>query len=396
MKAILGILAIGITTTLILTGTSSAQTIEIDSLPDEAQQKLVLIVQRGTEYLKSQQADDGSFSKELGPGITALAATALMRNGVPVTDESVQSALYFLKAFVRESGGIHVTDSLYRNYETCISILCFAEANVDGKYTEIIQNAEAFVKGLQWGPATETDPDDPSYGGFGYGNHRRPDLSNTAFTIEALRAAGASAHDEAIQRAIIFVSRTQNLQSEHNNTPAADKIGDKGFYYTPADTPGLIDSENSYGSSQAGKTENGGLRSYGSMTYAGLKSMLYAGVSKEDFRVQGAVEWIKRNYTLEINPGMEYAGPRGGLDGLFYYYHTFGKALDALGVDELQDVEGEIHFWRNELISKLAEIQQEDGSWVNESPRWLETDPNLVTSYVLLALSHARLQPQKK
>ena len=47
------------------------------------------------------------------------------------------------------------------------------------------------------------------------------------------------------------------------------------------------------GQSQAGTTPNGGLRSYGSMTYAGLKSMIYAGVGPEDVEVAevAGAEW---------------------------------------------------------------------------------------------------------
>ena len=60
------------------------------------------------------------------------------------------------------------------------------------------------------------------------------------------------------------------------------------------------------------------------MTYAGLKSMIYAGVKKDDPRVKAAYEWVQKHYTLDENPGM-------GGNGLYYYYHTFAKALDAIG-----------------------------------------------------------------
>ena len=40
------------------------------------------------------------------------------------------------------------------------------------------------------------------------------------------------------------------------------------------------------------------------MTYAGLKSMIYAGVKHDDPRVKAAYEWIQKHYTLDENPGM--------------------------------------------------------------------------------------------
>jgi squalene-hopene/tetraprenyl-beta-curcumene cyclase len=159
----------------------------------------------------------------------------------------------------------------------------------------------------------------------------------------------------------------------YNTSPFADKIKDGGFYYTVA----------AGGSSPAGKEENGGLRSYGSMTYAGLKSMIYAGVKKDDPRVKAASEWIAKHYTLEENPGM-------GPSGLYYYYNTFAKALAALGVDEFTDSDGKKHNWRADIAEKLLTLQKEDGSWANTAPRWMEADPNLVTAYALLALSHTK------
>ncbi len=119
------------------------------------------------------------------------------------------------------------------------------------------------------------------------------------------------------------------------------------------------------------------------MTYAGLKSMIYAGVGPEDQRVKAAYSWIRKNYDLASNPGM-------GTSGLFYYYHTFAKALHVMGVDTFEDEAGGKHDWRAELIQELAKRQQPDGSWLNENERWLEGDSNLVTGYALLALSYSK------
>ena len=139
------------------------------------------------------------------------------------------------------------------------------------------------------------------------------------------------------RRRSIFVSRCQNLESEHNTSPFAAKVNDGGFYYTIA----------AGGQSQAGNTPDGGLRSYGSMTYAGLKSMIYAGVSRDDPRVKAAYEWIQEHYTLDENPGM-------GEQGLYYYYHTFAKALDTIGDEQVVDADGKSHDWRAELAAAVG------------------------------------------
>ncbi|GIX00737.1 MAG: hypothetical protein KatS3mg111_4069 [Pirellulaceae bacterium] len=274
---------------------------------------------------------------------------------------------------VQADGGIYKSDSLHRNYDTCIAIMALAKANTDGRYDEILERAESFVKHLQWDESEGVDPSDVRYGGAGYGSKSRPDLSNTSFLVDALKSLGRGEDDPAIRKALIFVSRCQNLESPYNDTEFAAKINDGGFYYTVA----------AGGETKAETTPEGGLRSYGSMTYAGLKSMIYAGVEKDDPRVKAAVDFLRRHYDLESNPGV-------GKQGLYYYYQTMAKALDAFGDPSFEDAQGTSHDWKAELRQKLAELQQEDGSWVNSTTRWMEGDPNLVTAYALLALSHCR------
>ena len=326
-------------------------------------------VDRALGYLRAAQAPDGSFSGHVGPGVTALATTAMLRHGCSPNDPAVARSLVYLEGFVRDDGGIYQQGTFFRNYETCLAILCFTAANQDRKYDKILKQADLFVRGIQWDEEEDHDKSSTSYGGAGYGKRARPDLSNTNFLMDALKATGAGPDDPALQKALIFVSRCQNLETEYNTTEHAIKNPDGGFYYTVA----------AGGSSQAGETENGGLRSYGSMTYAGLKSMIYAGVGPDDPRVKAAYNWAKKHYTLTENPGL-------GSAGLFYYYHTFAKALDAIGEKTLTDANGVKHDWRRELAEELARTQKPDGSWTNTNQRWLETDPNLVTAYALLAL----------
>jgi squalene-hopene/tetraprenyl-beta-curcumene cyclase len=334
-------------------------------------------VSKGIRFLLTKaRSEDGSYSAHAGPGVTALITHSLLRHGRSPDDPTVARSLKYLEGFVQPDGGIYQKGTFYRNYETCLAILCFSSANPDGRYDKLLNRAEAFVKQLQWDAGENIDRSNPAYGGTGYGKHKRPDLSNTSFFVDALRSVGNGADSEAVKRALTFVSRCQNLETQYNTTPFSAKNPDGGFYYTPA----------AGGLSQAGQTPGGGLRSYGSMTYAGLKSMIYAGVGPDDPRVEAAVKWIRENYDLKSNPGM-------GKAGLYYYYHTFAKALDALGEHVFVDESGQSHNWRAELVRVLADLQQADGSWANENQRWLEGDPGLVTGYALLALAYCR--PEK-
>jgi len=333
-------------------------------------------IDRGVAFLKTTQGDQGTWTSPTSLGVTGLVTYSLLVSGVPVDDPTVKTALKTMEANVQPDGGIYHKESSHKNYETAIVLQALVAANADGRYQKLIDHAVKFLKNIQWDDTEQADRDNPAFGGAGYGRSARPDLSNTSFFMDSLKAAGVSANDPAMQNALVFVSRCQNLQGPHNDTPFAGKINDGGFYYTPA----------AGGSSPAGTTPEGGLRSYASMTYAGLKSMVYAGLTEDDPRVKAAEGWLKKFYTLEENPGM-------GQQGLFYYYQTMAKAMDALGREQFLDANGNSHAWRNELAAQLLAKQRANGSWANPTERWMEGDPNLVTAYSLITLSHCR--PQK-
>jgi hypothetical protein len=326
--------------------------------------------EKAISYLRKAQAADGSFSPKMGPGVTALAVAALLRNGVAADDPTITRALGYLTGKVQKDGGIY--ERGLANYTTSVAIMALKEANTGGKYDTILKNATAFLKKLQYDdPANK----DIRLGGVGYKAGDRPDLSNTSYFVDALIAAGVPKDDPAVQRALKFVSRCQNLADKEKGNDQAwaakAKEEDKGgFVYVPDPD----DKRHSNG--------EGGLRSMGAMTYGGLKSFLYAGVKKDDPRVQGAVRWIRKHYNLDENPGM-------GQAGLFYYYHTFAKAMEALGEDRFKDAAGTEHDWRKELFETLKKRQRDNGSYLNEGDRGLgEGDPNLATSFALLSLSY--------
>ena len=369
---VVGLAVLGST---VVSGQQTAAIEKQDNRPIE-QSQIDRAIDRGIEFLRNRgQADDGSFSGETGAAVTGLCVRAILEHRPQATsDPVVKKGLKYIESMIRGDGGIYATGSRYRNYETSVAVGALLKANTDGQYDSVLRRAETFLKEIQWDEGEGIESSDTAYGGAGYGKHQRPDLSNTSFLIDALHELGNGSDDEAIKKALRFVARTQNLAGQGNDTKYADAVGDGGFYYTPA----------AGGQSQAGTTEGGGLRSYGSMTYAGLKSMIYAGLTADDPRVVAAMEFIRKHYSLEDNPGM-------GASGLYYYYHTFSKALSAAGIEVLDDAEGNPHVWREELARTLIDAQQEDGSWVNgKSDRWMEGDRQLVTAYALLSLAYSK------
>ncbi|MDR0390580.1 MAG: terpene cyclase/mutase family protein [Planctomycetaceae bacterium] len=346
---------------------------------EERKSKLKIANEKAIAFLRKTQSDKGSWaaSPRSGIGPTAIIITGLINSGVKLDDPMIKKGFVFLEAAVSKDGKIYSSPH-FQNYETSVATIAFAAANklikAEGKekspYDELLANAQKALITQQYAESRDVDKDDPRYGGIGYGGDTRPDLSNTQFFLDALKATGKNSDDPAIQKALIFVSRNQNLESEHNKLPFAAKNPDGGFIYT-----------STTGSSSAGTTANGGLRSYASMTYAGLKSMIHAGLTKEDKRVKAAYEWITKNYSVVENPGM-------GQRGLFYYYHTMAKALAVVGEKVIVDGNDKKHDWRSELIDQLLSCQKDDGSWINEAaPQWMENDPHLVTGFVLLVLA---------
>jgi squalene-hopene/tetraprenyl-beta-curcumene cyclase len=336
-------------------------------------------VDKAIGYLKQSQDDQGSWSGKKSPGITGVVLTGVLECGrLPPDDATVTRALKYIESLINPKTK-HIAGNdpkvQLQNYVTCVNLMALKAANSD-KYKTVIADAASFLKQLQWDEGEGKKPEDDFYGGAGYDSKSRPDLSNTQFFLDALKAAGVPPTDPAYEKALTFVSRSQNFKSEYNDRPWAGKINDGSFIYTPAG-----------GGETKAENPDGLLLGYGSMTYAGIKSMIYCGVSKDDPRMKKAMEWISKHYTVEFNPGMPK--PISGR-GLYYYYHTMAKCLDVMGIDMLVDDQGVKHDWRADITAALAKRQKADGSWTNEADRWMEGDPSLDAGYALMALAHCK------
>jgi squalene-hopene/tetraprenyl-beta-curcumene cyclase len=339
--------------------------------------ELQLAIDRGLNYLKEQQKPEGYWSNAEHPALTALPLIAFHREPTGKYrkgDAPLQQKGYdFIRSTAQPDGGIY-TKGL-SNYNTALCLTALLNTGV-AKDEPLITQARSFIIAQQAkGMAVESLD-----GGIGYGptgvspKRQHPDLDNTLISIEALRAyQAARPNSEEVGKtdlnwkaATEFLTRTQNL-------PATNPKGSTN----PADAGGFIYYP---GFSNADPAEGPkALRSYGSMTYAGLLSFIFADLKKDDPRVVAALEWLSKNYSLEENPGM-------GRAGLYYYYHLMTKALIAAGVDELTLADGKKVAWAPAIAKKLLDLQQGDGSWANDTARWMEKDPVLVTSYCVIAL----------
>ena len=466
------------------------------------------VIDKAIAYLRTQQdqASGGwSVPKEgpVYPAVTALVLNGmLMQPGITAEDGAVKTGVAFVLKYRQADGGIY--DKVLPSYNTSIVLSMLARVGTP-EAKAAIKPAQDFLKSLQFGEGAivegpfkgetaRVDTNHPFYGGVGYGRSGRPDNSNLNFFLQAMADSGLSERDESVQRALVFLKRTQMLGST-NDMPYAKGSTQGGFIYSTSMGQDKVGKGQSYAGEIAeslsgppgtaamitlkpgadgkprvlkrnevkdrvqkamaastdktvsgaagsvlvlvGPTGNGEtsgwfevrtavggggavealvpvltrafeedgkltaeisakpvpewqgvsrLRAYGSMSYAGFKSLIYAKLPRNDPRVSGVMEWVRHNYTLSENPGL-------GKDGMYYYYLTFARAMDAWGEPTIEVVRGdgsrETRDWAKDLIDQLASLQNPDGSFRSLDDRWMENNPVLITAYALLALEHA-------
>lgn len=338
-------------------------------------------IAHGLNWLATHQEPDGWWSRKDTPAISGLALMALQGDPAKALvgkhRDVVRKGHKFLLEQVKPDGGIYVEN--YPNYNTAVSMMALV-ASRNAEFDPVLRKARQYLVGLQSDFGEKGKRDDPFDGGIGYGSHGpHSDMSNTLLALEAIYYTKHLATDGGLEQtkdldweAVLgFIQNCQNLPS-HNSQPWAtgDPQDKGGFIYSPAESkvPEVKLPEGRIA-----------LRSYGSMSYAGLLSYVYADLKADDPRVLAVRDWLGRNYTLEENPGM-------GEQGLFYYFHTMAKALTAAQLDALPRKDAGPANWRRELALRLISLQAGDGSWTNANNRWMEKDPVLVTAYATLAL----------
>jgi len=350
-------------------------------------------IAKGATYLTGQQdPETGSWSDPTLPAISALAISALM--GDPNLDlnagnpAAADKGYEFLLTNVKSDGGIYGKG--LATYNTSLSIMALAQSGNE-KHLPVIAKARRLLINQQQDFDKRGETDNLFDGGIGYGgSYAHSDLSNTHFAMEALyysrKVLADTEYDESSdfdldwEAAIDFVSLVQNSEA------TVERIGD-GFGLREEDEGGFVYFPTSTKSDQIPiKGDDGrertALRSYGSMSYAGLLAFIYADMDRDDPRVASVMRWLQNNYTLEENPGMD-------AQGLFYYYHTMSKALAITGTKKLVAPEGNRIDWKKDLALKIMSLQGQDGSWINqESNRWMEDDTTMVTAYGMLTLQH--------
>jgi squalene-hopene/tetraprenyl-beta-curcumene cyclase len=374
-------------------------------------------IDQAIAWFVARQDATGGWSVPAKPGQPHLPAiSALVLNGMllqpPEARTSLQPAIdravKYILSHQKPDGGIY--DTILPSYNTAIAISALVRIDTP-EARDAVAKAIAFLRQNQWGvtgglggkEAPQAVPQSHAfYGGWGYGNRGRPDLSNTAFVLQAFHDAGVPSDDPVIVRALVFLQRCQMLETDAkgntvNDRPYAKGSRQGGFIYATAENANpesLGEGNLGLGNSFAGMidetltdgTKVSRLRAYGSVSYLGFKSYIYAGLKADDPRVIALKDFLSRNYTMTQNPGM-------GTDGQYYYYLMLSRAMDASGQEQVPviDASGRTtqRSWRRDLTLQLLSLQQPDGSFLSLDDRWMENNPELITAYSLLALQHA-------
>ena len=323
-------------------------------------------VQRGVEFLVRTQAADGGWADH--PGISAVCLVALARaphpDAAPLPDRLTRARAFLLQHVQRDGAIVNAKARDNVIYSTSVGVMALSLLG-RAEDTELILRGRAYLVRAQ-------DRSGFEYQGLGYQDARYPDLSNTHWAIEALHVSEArvpaSVAAAERERTAQYFRRAVKLISDCQ-APATHADAGGFLYYPLRGQPPVA----------VAHPDLPGDRAWGSLSFGGVKSLVYAGVERGDERVTRGLAWLGQHYSLKENTGL-------GQGGLYYGFYMMATTCSVLQVEKLTDATGAARDWRSGLAGELLARQQTDGRWVNGQRLWLEDNPALCTAYALLAL----------
>lgn len=366
----------------------ASATLNANPIPESNRQEARAAIDRGMRWLEARQHEEGHWSSPQWPALTALPVWALSLSDGHRGGEAVRRGVKNIKSNAHPNGAIFVEPREDRrggglsNYNTAIAMVGLHLSGIDEARPYVLR-ARRFVA------ANQHLGGDVYHGGFGYdavSMRAYADLSNTFVAIEGMRLTedvedfreDGERVDFNREAAVEFITSIQNRRESNPAEWVSDHPEDAGgFAYRPDDSRGLVR-----------QTADGkeAFRTFGSMTYAGMLSLIYSDVDRDDPRVRSAFEWSVRNWTVSENVP-------AGQEGFYYFINVLTKAMATFGRDVFTRENGEEVNWRVDVINELLKRQRIDenghGFWQNDNNRYWEGDPVLVTSYALIALQVA-------
>ncbi len=302
----------------------------------------------GIKFLTQQQNPNGSWSDYMGypGGTTALCTLALLDAGVEPSDPQIQKALKFLRRINPDNSG--------RTYVIALQTMVYCRAEPDKDRLRIRSN-------VKWLEGTQV-VEGPYKGAWSYPGSNG-DNSNAQFALLALYEAervGVSATDQTWRLARKHWENCQQPDGAWNYKPNNASTGSM----TCAGISSMVISADRIQPPDA-RVVNGE-----------IKCCISGENAEGDNRIDRALDWLGRNFSVSSNPGT------GQLWSLYYLY-----GLERAGRLTARRFIGE-HDWYREGAEYLVRRQDPlSGFWVGSIT---ENDKLVGTSFALLFLSKGR------
>lgn len=316
----------------------------------ELREQVLRCLRDGKDFLKRQQANDGSFSAATGSyaeyriGMTSLAILALINSDEPADSPAIQNGLRYLRQLPPNKPVKVYEASLY------VMALC-AVGELDKDRLRIARIVKE-LEDTQCRTGT-------SSGLWGYdlvarGSHRSEDRSNGQFAVLALRDAAYAGFK--VDREVWL--RTHRHWIKHQR-------GDGGWGYRPGDA--ARGSMTAAGLSTLAITTRM-LQDDSDVNEAGRPDCCLPAESPDAF--ERGRDWLTRNFSVFTNPPGQ----------IWHYYYLYGLERAA----RLGNVRffGN-HDWYREGARYLVRARNADGSWTEPS----NSNSILSTSFAVLFLS---------
>lgn len=304
-------------------------------------------IDRGVEYLRKSQTQRGGWREYSGYncGLTALCTLAWINAGVSRQDPDVVRAMEYLRTFPPEDV-----------YSVSLQTLVFCAVGA-------LEDVPRIRRNVQWLAELQKPAGNRFAGGWGYSRTRgHGDQSNSQFAVLALGAAaerGIEVPREVFEAAASYWHQMQ--------------FPSGGWSYST------------------------GLRASGSMTCAGIGSLIICGSSLSDLEDGGAarldccgddpgdeavdrgLEYLSSIFTMQANPGGEM---------LTYFYYLY--AVERVGRLSGRRLIGN-RDWYREGAERLVGLQDQfQGFW--QGGGIVESNRDVATSFALLFLSKGKRQ----
>lgn len=302
-------------------------------------------IDHGVAYLQREQQEDGHWPDPVGypGGITSLCALALLNCGVPAQDKHVQDAVNYLRKLKPQ-----------RTYSTALQTMVFCAA-------EPATNMALIKRNALWLEDNQKR-NGPMAGAWAY-PEAEGDNSNSQFALLALHEAervGVKVNDRTWELAHKYWLDCQNPNGSWGYKPQTGGTGSM----TSAGIAALVITSDRL---SRGDAEADG------------DQVLCCGEQQENERLDRALGWMGRNFSVHTNPGS-----RGAQGWLLYYLY----GLERTGRLTNQRMLGG-HDWYREGAELLVNTQDPlSGYW--KGTGHAEDDPHLATALSLLFLAKGR------